>query len=194
MDILLRLVHFFIDLFFQFFLFILIVRFIVKFIKVDWTHPMVAMVYRFSDPVITPLQKFFKDFGAMEAATLLLIYCITLIKIMLNLLIASQLPGSSAVLLWALIDVASQFVNFYVFTLLALLLLTWLNNLRFATVLVLLGQITAPLLKPLRKVVPLVRGFDLSPLVAILILFVIQIVMIEPMLTHVMRSVLLGQL
>lgn len=192
MDTLLRLAHFFIDLFFQLFLFILIVRFILKFIKVDWTHPTVAMVYRFSDPVVTPLQKFFKDIGPIESVTFLLIYIITLIKIVMNLLIASRMPSSGSILLWAFIDVITQFINFYIFTLIAQALLSWFKNPRFTALVVLLDQITAPILKPLRKIIPLVGGFDLSPLVAIIFLFLIQVILVEPMLTHVMRSVLLG--
>jgi YggT family protein len=42
----------------------------------------------------------------------------------------------------------------------------------------LLGKIVDPVLKPFRKVLPLLGGFDLSPVLAILVILLIQTVIV----------------
>ena len=51
-----------------------------------------------------------------------------------------------------------------------------------------LARLSDPLLRPLRSVMPLVKGIDLSPLITIIALQVLQM-----MLTHVQFSVLMGR-
>ena len=49
-------------------------------------------------------------------------------------------------------------------------IISWVNPGQYSPVTVLLHQLTAPLLNPVRKSIPPISGIDLSPLVVIIVL------------------------
>jgi YggT family protein len=85
-------------------------------------------------------------------------------------------------MLFALLRVVNLILNFYVWALIISAILSWLvafniintNNRFVQTVGDFLYRITEPVLRPIRRIVPPVGGFDLSPLVLILIIYFIQ--------------------
>lgn len=85
-----------------------------------------------------------------------------------------------------LLMVLIQIIGLYKFLLIAYIILTWLeafgivnryNNLVY-TIHNFLFSITEPALRPLRRILPLVGGFDLSPVTLFLILYFVTSVLL----------------
>ena len=82
----------------------------------------------------------------------------------------------------ALLDVILLALQLYVWLLIASAILSWLiafnvvntRNSVVAAIWDFLYRITEPLLRPIRNLLPYMGGIDLSPLVLILIIFLIQ--------------------
>ena len=82
----------------------------------------------------------------------------------------------------AIIEVIYIILNFYIWALIISAVLSWLiafnvinNRNRFIQMVgEFLYRITEPLLRPIRRVVPVMGGMDLSPLVLIFIIYFIQ--------------------
>ncbi|MFC2023343.1 YggT family protein [Chloroflexota bacterium] len=78
------------------------------------------------------------------------------------------------------IRVVSVFFQVYKFLILIRVLLTWVNISPYHPVIQLLHRITDPILHPIRRLVPAVGGtLDLSPVVALILLEVVQRVLIS---------------
>ena len=65
-------------------------------------------------------------------------------------------------------------VNVLWFALLARVVLSWINLSSTNPLVVIINQITEPILAPIRRVLPKMGRIDLSPMVALIIIIVIQ--------------------
>jgi YggT family protein len=82
----------------------------------------------------------------------------------------------------ALIDLILIIIQLYRYVLIATIILSWLItfnviNTRHPAVFQInqiLGRLTEPLLRPIRKIVPTISGLDLSPVILFLALFFLE--------------------
>ena len=76
----------------------------------------------------------------------------------------------------------AQFVNILAWILFVAILIrsiiSWINLEQSNPLVVIIYQITEPILAPIRRLLPSFGGLDLSPVVAIIIIFVIQRIVI----------------
>ena len=93
----------------------------------------------------------------------------------------------------ALLDVILIALNIYVWLLIAAAILSWLiafnvvntRNQVVAVVADFLYRITEPALRPIRNVMPNLGGIDISPVILILIIFLIERIIIYYIYPHV---------
>jgi len=71
-------------------------------------------------------------------------------------------------LIYALGDLLKSVLYIYLFSLIIQAITSWIGNSHGTPISPLLNSLTNPILRPIRKVVPLIGMMDLSPLVAIL--------------------------
>jgi YggT family protein len=71
-------------------------------------------------------------------------------------------------------------LNIYMWVIIIRALLSWVNPDPYNPIVQFLTRITEPVLKPFRKLVPAYRlGIDLSPLIAILIIYFLEIAVVD---------------
>ena len=71
-------------------------------------------------------------------------------------------------------------LNIYMWVIIIRALLSWVNPDPYNPIVQFLTRITEPVLRPLRKLVPTWKmGIDLSPLIAILIIYFLEIALVD---------------
>jgi YggT family protein len=71
-------------------------------------------------------------------------------------------------------------LNIYLWIIIIRALLSWVNPDPYNPIVQFLTRITEPVLRPLRKLVPAYRlGIDLSPLIAVLIIYFLEIAVVD---------------
>ena len=71
-------------------------------------------------------------------------------------------------------------LNIYMWTIIIRALLSWVNPDPYNPIVQILTRVTEPVLRPLRKLVPTWKlGVDLSPLIAILIIYFLEIAVVD---------------
>jgi len=81
-------------------------------------------------------------------------------------------------------------LNIYMWVIIIRALLSWVNPDPYNPIVQFLTRITEPVLRPLRKLVPTWKlGVDLSPLIAILIIYFLEIAVVDTLarIGHSMR-------
>ncbi len=78
------------------------------------------------------------------------------------------LPGLAGLVLMALQGVLTGMVDIFFYAILAQAILSWVNP--FHPVYAVLAQLSSPILRPLSRLLPPIQGFDLSSLVALILL------------------------
>ncbi len=162
---------------------LMIVRLIINFVDVNPFSALALNVRRLSDPLVNPIRRQLLGFGAdPKYAPLIVIllvilsgfFCISLINAVLNMIYgvmyALQMAAPSALIgyiLYGMLLIYSLLIFFRI-------VFSWGNVDYRNPVMRLLVKTTEPLLGPLRRVIPPLGIFDISPIVAFILLMLFQ--------------------
>ncbi|MBA2412438.1 MAG: YggT family protein [Burkholderiaceae bacterium] len=153
---------------------LLILRAWIHAIGMPGRNPVVQFVVALTKWLVSPLHRVLRPRGRIDWATLLAAFVVTLLVVVLiQLLLGVDLPFE-LVLLSTLRQLVIWALNVVVWVTIIYAIVSWVNpQAPFAPA---LGMLLRPLLAPIQRIVPPVGGFDLSPLVLLLCVYVLQMV------------------
>ena len=151
-------------------------RFLLQATRADFYNPISQFLVKVTNPVVIPVRRIVPGFGGLDVATLLLALLLQIAGMALLILIKFQAVASIGLLLvGGLLGVVALVVYIYFFALLASIILSWVAPGSRHPAIVLLHQITEPVMAPFRKILPPMGGLDLSPILLFVLINVVQI-------------------
>lgn len=166
------------DMLLQPFAVILLFRFHAVWMHVPMRNPIGEFVMAITDFLVLPLRKRLPSIPGLDGATLLLallaelFYLSALYAVQSDTMHGFPLPGLLALAAVKLLKISLYLLMAAVF---AQAILSWVNP--HSSIAPLLSSVTHRFLQPIRNVVPLLGGIDLSPL---LLFIVCQLIVIVP--------------
>ena len=133
-----------------------------------------AYVLPLSNWIVIPLRKLIPSIGRFDVASFLAAYLLVAAKTAILLLLSGAALTNISWLLLALIDLVDLILSGLVGLVFASVILSWLSA--GSQIQYLVSLLVEPLLAPIRKAMPNFGALDLSPLLLLLILQVLQIV------------------
>ena len=76
----------------------------------------------------------------------------------------------------------SLVINIFLFAILIVVILSWINPQGYNPALVILHRLTAPLLEPARRLIPSIGGIDLSPMLVMVGLYLLEMLVVPPLM------------
>lgn len=153
-------------------------RFILQMVRADFYNPLSQFVVKFTNPLLIPLRRVIPGFGGLDIASLVLFVVFIYIKvIIIALIIYHGLPAPVDLILFGLKNVAKTVVDFFWYTIMAQVILSWVSMLSQGMPLPIataLEQLNEPILGPLKKLIPPMGGLDISPIFAFILLMALQ--------------------
>jgi len=143
--------------------------------RIPFGNPVGRFIFALTDWIILPLRKVLPPIRRVDTASLVAAYLIQLAQYAILWLIAGRGAGLEVVPLLALFGLLRLVISGLTLLVIVYAILSWVNaNSPIADV---IDRLCAPLLRPWRRMIPLVGGIDLSPLVFLVVLQVIAIVL-----------------
>ncbi len=138
--------------------------------RTDFRNPFVHSLHRLTNPVILPLRRFLPSLGRTDSATVVALVVIAVCRSAL-LCIFHGYGVSSAVLLFfgAMVTIVRMLLWIFLGAVFLHALLSWVAD-PYNPASRLLADVSDPILRPIRRHLPLVGGMDLSALAALLLL------------------------
>lgn len=87
-------------------------------------------------------------------------------------------------IIWAFAYVLDSVITFFLIVLFARVILSWIR-LPYNQIIQLIFQVTEPVLRPIRRRLPLTWGIDFSPMIVFILLIVLRIVVVGSILDYV---------
>lgn len=165
-----RAAYFIVDTLFSIYLTVILLRILLQWVRADYYNPLSQGIIRVTDPVIRPLRPLIPNRGRLDFGALLALFALQLIATVLLMLIASYGFNPIALLLTTFVKLVQLIVYTLIFIIILRAILSFFPNQGGNPVHLLSYQITEPLLAPVRRMLPPMGGFDLSPLIVILLL------------------------
>jgi len=172
---------FLIQIVFGFFIGLFLVRVALIAAGASFYDPICRFVYQITNPVITPMRRFVPRWRRVEIASLLVAWVLILLEMALFMAIAGAAISIGGLLLRATVGVLDWLIWICLIALFARALLSFVVREYDNPTLQLLAQVTEPLVRPFRRIVPPIGGLDFSLMFAMIALTLARILVIAPL-------------
>lgn len=152
-----------------------LLRLYMQYQRVPFGNPVGRFVFALTDWIVLPLRRVLPAVRRVDTASLVAAYLFQLAQVAILWLLAGGAGGGAMVPVLALFELARLAVSALTALVIIYAVLSWVNaDSPMADV---VDRLAAPLLRPWRRLIPLVGGIDLSPLAFLVALQVVAIVL-----------------
>ena len=138
-------------------------------------NPLGRLVFGLTDWLVLPLRRVVPAVGRWDMASLVGAFLLELVQFLLLWLLAGGVGGLFAAPILAAFGLVRLAISGLTGLVIVYAVLSWVQTQSVMSDVI--GRLVAPALTPIRRFVPLVGGFDLSPLVLLVLLQVASIVL-----------------
>lgn len=162
-----------------FFLYItaVLLRLVLQMAKADFYNPISQFLVKATKPLLQPLRRLIPGVFGIDMAAVVLALLLQIVGI--TLLLHLHLVGfinPIQMFLWAVIACISLVVNIYFVAIIVSIVVSWVAPGSYNPLVLILHQLTEPVMAPFRKLLPSLGGLDLSPILVFLCINVLQII------------------
>lgn len=152
-----------------------LLRLYMQYQRVPFGNPVGRFVFALTDWLVLPLRKVLPAVGKVDTASLVGVYLVELAQFALLWLLAGRGSGLEMLPVLAVFGVVRLAISGLMGLVIVYAVLSWVRA--DSPIVDVIDRLCMPLLRPWRKLVPLVGGIDLSPLVFLVVLQVLAIVL-----------------
>jgi len=171
---------FLISTLFDLYLFVLVIRVLLAYAGANYFDPITQFIVRCTDLLVKPVRRIIPNVRGVELSTLLLIIVIDFVKFMLISTLTTSILTPAGMIIIALADTIKMFLQTMLYAIILQAILSWVQSNSPANFL--LYKITAPVLRPIQRVCPVIGGMDISAIPAILLLQLLIILLVNPLM------------
>jgi YggT family protein len=166
------------------FLLVVILRFLLQLVRADFYNPISQGIVKASMPILRPLRKIIPGVGGIDFAAVVLMLLVQLavtFSLALLLGVAGQVLAHALLMLaWGALGILTIISKIMFWSLIIGIIGSFVAPFSHHPILMLANQLTNPLSKPLRKLIPPIGGvLDISPIFIFLGLQIVDMVLIK---------------
>lgn len=164
---------FLISVVFGFYILLVMVRFLLQAVRADFYNPLSQFVVRLTTPPLRPLRRIIPGVAGIDLAALVLLVLLQVLELVLVHSITGRTLHPGVLLVLAVAQLVSTALLIFIVAIIIQAILSWVQPGAHNPFTMVLYQLTTPVLRPFRRLVPPVSGIDLSPMVALLALYLL---------------------
>jgi YggT family protein len=173
--------EFIITTLFSLYILAVMLRFLLGLVRADFYNPISQFLVRITNPLLIPLRKIMPGFGKVDVAAIVLMLALSVAMLLIIVLLRGTGVSVLPLLLMAVGELVMLAINVFLVAIIVQVIISWINPGSYNPVNALLDSLTAPILRPIQRIIPPLSGIDLSPLFALIGLQVLKM-LIQPLL------------
>ncbi len=162
---------------FGFYILAVMLRFLLQCVRADFYNPLVQFLVRITNPLLLPLRRFVPGYRGLDLASVVLAFALQLLEVLLVTALFGRSLDIGGVLLVTVMELLKLLINIYLWSVIIQAVLSWINPDPRHPAARVLAQLTAPLLRPARRLLPPVSGVDLSPVLVVVALIFVSLLL-----------------
>jgi len=161
---------FLITIVFGFYILSIMLRFLLQAVRADFYNPLSQFLVKITNPPLRPLRRIIPGLGGLDMAAVVLMLALQMLEMFLLTWLAGTSMHPWVLFVFALTELLSLLLYVFLFGILILVVVSWIAPHAHNPVIGLVRQLTAPVMRPIQRRLPVFSGLDLSPLIALVIL------------------------
>jgi YggT family protein len=159
---------------------LVLLRFFLQLVRADFYNPLSQFIVKATKPTLNPMRRIIPGFSGIDTASLVLAWLVITAEQLSILAITGLGFQLLAAALLAIPEMISLIINIFLFAILIQVIISWINPGSYNPAISLIHSLTEPLLAPVRRWMPDMGGLDLSPMVVMVGLVVLEMLLIPP--------------
>ncbi|MGD8957660.1 MAG: YggT family protein [Chromatiaceae bacterium] len=160
---------------------LVVLRFLLQLVRADFYNPLSQFIVRATKPLLNPLRRFIPGVSGMDIAALVLAWFVLAVEQLVILGLAGVGLQPLAAALLAIPELISLIINIFLFAILIQVIISWINPGSYNPAISLIHSLTEPILGSVRRRMPEMGGLDLSPMVVMVGLVVLEMLLVPPL-------------
>ena len=173
------------------YLLIVLLRFILQLVRANFYNPLCQFIVKATQPLLKPLRRVIPSVFGLDMSSLVLAILVQMVIFAVVLTLSYMSFNILGLLLWAIIGVTARVLTVFFFAMIISVILSWVAPGSVSPGAELVNQITEPALAPFRRFLPSMGGLDISPILAFMVIQLIQSFVIPPLAMYVGMPVIL---
>ena len=162
------------------YLLIVLLRFVLQLVRANFYNPLCQFAVKATQPLLKPLRRVIPSVFGLDMSSLVLALILQVLLMAVTMLLAYSTTGDPLqLLIWAIIGVTALFLKIFFFALIISVILSWVAPGSHNPGAELVNQICEPVLAPFRKILPSLGGLDISPILAFMVLKLLDMLVIN---------------
>lgn len=173
---------FLIQVLFNLFVFVLLLRIVFQKVRVEFSNAIFQSILKITNTPLRPFRKYIPNYAGYDLTAIVFLLLLQVIKFsLLGLLQTSVIPNMAGIFMLAFADSLDQLLNLFFYAILIMVIMSWVNPQAYHPLNIVLQRVTEPLLQPVRRYLPSLGGFDLTPMVVMIGLKLLTILITMPL-------------
>jgi YggT family protein len=160
---------------------LVVVRFLLQWVRADFYNPISQFVVTVTSPVLRPLRKVIPGWGGADLASIALAWMLKAVELAILSMLLGLDRNPLLALAWAIPALVGLVLNIFLFAVLIRVILSWVNPDPYNPAVDLLNRLTEPLLAPAQRLVPPISGIDLSPMAVMIAIVLLEMLIVPPL-------------
>jgi YggT family protein len=160
---------------------IVMLRFLLQLVRADFYNPVCQFIVKATQPPLKILRRAIPGVGGIDFSSLTLMLILKMLELWLIFLLLGGDPSFLGLTLLAVARLLELLIYVFMFSIIALVILSWVQPQSYNPVFGLLHSLSSPVMRPARRLLPPISGLDLSPIIAFLVLGVALRLLVAPL-------------
>ncbi len=176
---------FLVQVVFGIYILMVMLRFLFQVVRADFYNPISQAVLKITNPPLKPLRRIIPGLWGIDLSSLLLLMVLQTLELWLitAMRVSSLFVPPLGLVVLAGTQLIQLAVYVFLFSLIVQIIISWVNpqGAQSNPAFTLMHNLTEPLLRPARRILPPMGGLDLSPIVVIVGLQLILFLVVAPL-------------
>jgi YggT family protein len=161
---------FLISVIFGFLILMVMLRFLLQWVRADFYNPISQFIVKISDPLLRPFRRLIPGVAGIDMASIVLMLVLKYVELLLSFAISGAPLHLLLILILSITGLIKLLLYIFIFAIIISVIASWIAPAGYNPALGLIQQLTSPIMRPIQRHMKPISGLDLSPLVALLIL------------------------
>lgn len=146
----------------------ILLRVLLQWARADFYNPLCQFLVKVTNPVVVPFRRLIPAIGPIDTGSIVVMLLLQAIGVFLITTLGAVEMSPAQVLIYSGIKLLMMVLLTYLVLIIVSVILSWFGGRARHPIVPLIYQLTEPVLRPFRKVIPPIAGIDLSPLFALI--------------------------
>lgn len=156
-------------------------RVLLQAVRANFYNPVCQFFYKATNPVLVPMRRVLRPVRNWDTAGSLVVFVLECLKVWLLGALGGIALGVGATLVLGLAETLGFMLMLYFWLIIARVVLSFVGQGSYHPMVPLVTQLTEPVLRPVRRLLPSMGGFDLSPMLVMLAIVLARALLVAPL-------------